>query len=447
MSSSTINSQGFSGVSLENIVQFSQSRKEPKQILELRKKALEIFFTLDFPSWAPNIDECDIESLQWCVPSHLKNITSLQDLPDDVSCTLRSLGVSDGNTFSGSSLQYETNSLYHSLEKELQEKGVIFTSIEHAFFQYPELFFPYFETVVSCFEHKFSALHFAVFSGGSFLYVPEGVHLSKPVQSYFRMNSELSGQFEHTLIIAEKNSSLHYMEGCSAPEYKSPSLHAGCVEIIVKEGAKVQYSSIENWSKNTFNLNTKKARVEKGGHIEWVSANMGSKVSMLYPCSVLEGEKSSSSYMGFSFTGEGQVHDLGAKSIHRGKNTSSRIISKSLVQNGGESRFRSTIFIGENAEETSVQSVCDTLVSGNTSIAFAYPEFEMKRSDASLSHEASAGKLNEEDIFFLCARGFSFDEAEITLVQNFFRPVVKSFPVEYAVEINEGIEKSFFKKI
>ena len=341
----------------------------------------------------------------------------------------------------GAGSQYESTIVYHNLKKEWEQQGVIFEDCSKALREHGDLFKKYFMT--SCVPvtlHKFAALHGAVWSSGSFIYVPPKVKVKIPIQAYFRMNAASGGQFEHTLIIVDKNAECHYIEGCSAPQYAVNSLHAGCVEIHVAENARARYSSIENWSKNTYNLNTKRAVVQKNGVIEWVNGNMGSKVTMLYPTSVLVGENAKSDFLGVAFAGKGQNQDTGTKVYHLAKNTKSTVRSKSISKDGGITSYRGLIHIKNGAKDCKSHVECDALMMDNVSQSNTFPYMDVKENDVDLGHEATVGKISDEQVFYLMSRGLSQEQASQMIVSGFIEPIVKALPLEYAVELNRLIE-------
>ncbi|MDO8656442.1 MAG: Fe-S cluster assembly protein SufB, partial [Nanoarchaeota archaeon] len=341
----------------------------------------------------------------------------------------------------GVGAQYDGGVVYHNVLQSLKDKGVIFENMDVAVHKYPELVQQYFMTqCIPINDHKFIMLHAAVWAGGTFIYIPKGVKVELPLQAYFRMNEKSGGQFEHTLIIVDEGAELHYVEGCSSPRYSTNSVHAGCVEIFVKEGAKMHYSSIENWSRNVYNLNTKRALVDKDATMIWVSGNMGSKVSMLYPCSVLRGSGAKSDSLGIAFAGEGQTQDIGAKAIHAAPYTTSTIHSKSISKNGGVSSYRGLVKIMPNAKGSKTNVVCDALILDEKSISNTYPHLKIDNHDVDAAHEARVGKISEETIFYLQSRGLSEDDAVRMIVSGFIQPIIRQLPLEYAVELNKLIE-------
>ena len=367
--------------------------------------------------------------------------TSWDDVPDDIKNTFDKLGIPEAEkkSLAGVGAQYDSEVVYHSMKDELIKQGVIYTDVETAVREYPDIVKEHFMKCVPITDHKFTALHAAVWSGGSFVYVPKGVKLDYPLQSYFRLNSPESGQFEHTLIIVEEGASLHFIEGCSAPKYNKVNLHAGCVELYVKDNAYLRYSTIENWSKNMMNLNTKKAIVGKNASMIWVSGSFGSHVSMLYPLSVLNGEGAKTEYTGISFAGATQNLDTGFKVIHNAPRTSSVINSKSISKNGGKCTYRSLVRITENAKKSKSTVSCESLMLDDISVSDTIPVNDIRADDVEFSHEATIGKLSDKTIFYLMSRGISEEDAKAMIVRGFAYPISKELPVEYAVEMNNLI--------
>jgi Fe-S cluster assembly protein SufB len=428
----------------ESVVrEISKQKNEPAWLLENRLAALKLFFNTPLPTWGPDLSKLDLNSIIYFARPDAKEESSWSDVPDEIKTTFARLGIPEAekHALSGVGAQYDSDVIYHRLKKEWSKLGVIFENMDVAVKMYPELVKKYFMTeCVPAKDHKFTMLHAAVWSGGTFIYVPKNVKIKLPLQAYFRMNVRSGGQFEHTLIIADEGSEVHYIEGCSAPRYNQNSLHAGCVEIFVKKGARVRYSSIENWSKNTYNLNTKRSLVDENGVIEWVSGNMGSGTTMLYPSSILRGRGARSDSLGVAFAGPGQNQDTGAKAIHLAPNTSSNIISKSISVGGGINTFRGLIKIASQAIGVKSSMACDALLIGEKSVANTIPELQIKNDEVNVSHEARIGKIGEEEIFFLQSRGLSETEAVRLAVSGFIEPIIKTLPVEYALELNKLIE-------
>ena len=429
------------GLSADIVREISKKKKEPKWVLDLRLKALEIYNKLEMPTWGPDLSELKMDEISTYVKPKTDMKSKWDDVPNEIKDTFEKLGIpkAENEYLAGVGAQYDSEVVYHSMREELLKQGVIYTDIEVAIREYPDLVKKYLSKCVPMTDHKFVALHYAVFSGGSFVYVPKNVKLDMPLQSYFRLNSPESGQFEHTLIIVEEGASLHFIEGCSAPKYNKVNLHAGCVELFVKEGGYLRYSTIENWSRNMMNLNTKKAIVEKDAKVDWVSGSFGSKVSMLYPMSILKGDNAKTEYTGISFAGAGQNLDTGFKVVHIGKNTSSVITSRSISKNGGIATYRSLVSVLPNATNSSCSVTCDGLMLDDISRSDTVPVNNIENGQVSFSHEAKVGKISEKAIFYLMSRGLSEEDAKAMIVRGFANPVSKELPVEYAVEMNRLI--------
>jgi len=432
------------GINEELIRQISFQKGEPEWMLEKRLEALRIFNELELPKWGPNLNKLNLDEIHYYVkPNAKKNSTSWDDVPQDIKNTFEKLGIpkAEREVLAGVGAQYDSEVIYHSLKQELKDKGVIFLDCDEALIQHPELFKKYFMTTcVPVNLHKFAALHGAVWSGGTFIYIPKNVKLNEPLQAYFRMNAKSGGQFEHTLIILDEGAEAHYIEGCSAPQYSKNSIHAGCVEIHVAKNARMRYSSIENWSKNTYNLNTKRALVYENAIMEWVNGNMGSCITMLYPCSILLGENSSSDYIGVAFAGKDQFQDTGCKVYHLAPNTSSKIISKGISKDGGISSYRGLVQIKKGCKNVKSSVKCDGLMLDNESKALTFPAMDVHENDVKVSHEAAVGKVGEDQLFYLMSRGLSEEEATKMIVLGFIEPIVRELPLEYAVELNRLIE-------
>lgn len=412
-------------------------------MLAKRQKALELFFAAPCPTWGPDVSVIDFDALIYFVRPDVEQAKTWDTIPADIKSTFDKLGIprAEQDLLAGVGAQYDSDVIYHNLKAEWEELGVIFANMDEALQQYPELVEKFFMTsCVPMHDHKFAMLHAAVWSGGTFIYVPPDVKVTIPLQAYFRMNAKHGGQFEHTLIIADKGSELHYIEGCSAPRFTVQSLHAGCVEIHVMEGARVRYSSIENWSKNTFNLNTKRALVDKNGVMEWVNGNFGSGMTMLYPTSVLRGVGSHSDFLGVAFAGEGQVQDTGAKMIHTAPSTSSTIRSKSVSKDGGKSVYRGFVHVAPKADGATVSVVCDALLLDAASKSDTLPTMKIENSTSTVVHEATAGRIGDDELFYLMSRGMDADHARRMLVNGFIDPIVRALPLEYAVELNKLID-------
>mgnify|MGYP001201523369 CR=1 FL=1 len=432
------------GISEEVVRQISEDKEEPEWMLDKRLNALNIFNKKPMPNFGPDLSDLNLDKIYFYMkPDANKNSKNWEEVPEDIRKTYEKLGIPEAEkkALAGVGAQYESEVIYHNLKKDLGEKGVVFLDMDEAVKQYPELVKKYFMTnCVSPALHKFTALHAAVWSGGSFIYVPKGIKVELPLQAYFRMNAKQGGQFEHTLIIADEGSEIHYIEGCSAPQYIENSLHVGCVEIHVLKNAKVRYSSIENWSKNTYNLNTKRAIVHENSIMEWVNGNLGSKTTMLYPCSILIGKKAKTDYIGIAYAGNNQFQDTGCKVYHLAENTSSHIISKGISKEGGISSYRGLVDIKKGSVNSKSNVRCDGLILDNKSKVLTFPAMEISENNVEVSHEAVVGKIQEEQLFYLMSRGLSEKEATKMIVSGFIEPVVKELPLEYAVELNKLIE-------
>ena len=429
------------GLTPEIISEISEQKNDPQWMREFRQKALEVYNELELPTWGPSLKELNMDEIATYVRPKTDMKSNWDDVPEDIKDTFDKLGIPEAEkkSLAGVGAQYDSEVVYHSIKEELVKQGVIYTDMETAVREYPDLVKKHFMKCVPVTDHKFVALHGAVWSGGSFVYVPKGVKVDIPLQSYFRLNSPESGQFEHTLIIVDEGASLHFIEGCSAPKYNKVNLHAGCVELYVKKNAYLRYSTIENWSKNMLNLNTKKAIVEEGGQIDWVTGSFGSKISMLYPLSVLNGKGAKTEYTGISFAGHGQDLDTGFKVIHNAENTSSVINSKSISKNGGKATYRSLVKIRPNAKNSKCSVSCESLMLDDISASDTIPVNDVETDEVEFSHEAKIGKISDKTIFYLMSRGISEEDAKAMIVRGFAYPIAKELPVEYAVEMNNLI--------
>ncbi len=429
------------GLTEDVIREISKQKDEPDWMLELRLKALEVYEKLDMPTWGPDLSELDMSKIATYVKPKSDMKKSWDDVPEDIKNTFDSLGIPEAEkeSLAGVGAQYDSEIVYHSIKDELVKQGVIYTDFDTAVKKYPDLVKEYFTKCVPITDHKFIALHYAVWSGGSFVYVPKNTKVEIPLQSYFRLNAPGAGQFEHTLIIVDEGSSLQFIEGCSAPKYNEINLHAGCVELFVKEGSFLRYSTIENWSKNMMNLNTKKVIVDKNGKIEWVTGSFGSKISMLYPMSILNGENAKCEFTGISFAGKGQNLDTGLKIVHNAKNTSSVVNSKSISKDGGICTFRSNVNIRKLAKSSKSSVSCESLMLDSISRSDTIPVNNIETEDVTFSHEAKIGKISDKAIFYLMSRGISEEEAKAMIVRGFADPISKALPLEYAVEMNNLI--------
>lgn len=427
------------GISEAVVRKISESNNEPNWMLELRLKSLALFQEKGLPSWWPSLERLNLDDIYYFAkPEWGWDNKTWDDVPENIKSTFERLGIPEAEraVLAGVGAQYDSEVVYHSLKTELKEKGVIFEDMSVALSDHEDIVRRHFMRAVPPSDHKFAALHGAVWSGGTFLYIPKWVQIDAPLQAYFRMNVRAGGQFEHTLIIVEDEATAHYIEGCSAPKYGTASLHAGCVEIYVGKNAKMRYSSVENWSIDTYNLNTKRAIVEEGGSIEWVGWNLGSWVTMLYPCSVLKWDNSRALHFGIAFANKDQETDTGAKVIHIGKNTSSEVVSKSLSKNGGVSIYRGLIDIKKSAKNAVSKVDCDGLILDNLSRSDTIPDIRVATDDALIAHEASVGKINEDTLFYLMSRGIDEAEAKTLIVRGFVSPLMKELPLEYAAEMN-----------
>lgn len=432
------------GLSEEVVRLISKDKNEPEWMLNKRLNALRVFNEKEMPNWGPDLSALDLNNISFYMkPNAKKNSKDWKDVPTDIRKTYERLGIPEAErkALAGVGAQYDSEVLYHNMKENLEKQGVVFLDMDLAVKEYPEMVKKYFMTnCVSPTLHKFAALHAAVWSGGSYIYVPKEVKVELPLQAYFRMNAKLGGQFEHTLIIADEGSEISYIEGCSSPIYLEDSLHAGCVEIHVLKNARVRYSSIENWSKNVYNLNTKRAIVHENGIMEWINGNNGSKLTMLYPCSVLIGKNSKTEYIGIAYAGKGQYQDTGCKVYHLAENTSSKVISKGISKDSGVASYRGLVSIKKGAINSKSSVRCDGLMLDNQSKALTFPAMEVAESQVQVSHEAVVGKIQEEQLFYLMSRGLSEQEAVKMIVLGFIEPIVKELPLEYAVELNRLIE-------
>ncbi|MFC1768752.1 Fe-S cluster assembly protein SufB [Nanoarchaeota archaeon] len=431
------------GLTEDVIRTISKHKDEPDWMLKHRLKCFEIYKKKKIPKWGPDLSKLDMGKIKYFVePDAKKNSKKWEDVDPKIKETFDKLGIPEAEqkALSGVGAQFDSDVVYHNLKKSLTKMGVIFEDCDIAIKKYPDLFKRYFMKAVNPNLHKYAALHGAVWSGGTFLYVPKGVEVKLPLQAYFRMNSVSMGQFEHTLIIVEEGAKVHYIEGCSAPKFNEFSIHAGCVEIFAKKDSRVRYSSVENWSINTYNLNTKRAIVEENSVIEWVGGNLGSGVTMLYPCSMLVGRNSSADHIAIAFAKNGQNQDTGAKIFHLAPNTSSKVVSKSLCVDGGVTSYRGIIQIGKEAKNSKSNVKCDALIKDNGSRSNTYPDIDIKGEKSDVGHEATVGKINEEMLFYLMSRGLDEDQAMQMIVSGFIEPVVKELPLEYAVELNKLIQ-------
>lgn len=440
--SSNISLKKEYGLNEELIRNLSKEKEEPDWVLDIRLKALKLFNELQDPDWGPDISYLDINKIATYVKPINNEKRKWEDVPEDIRDVFDKLGIPEAEKeqLAGSGAQFDSEVVYHNLTEDLKKQGVIYTSFDEGVRLYPELVKEYFTKAVPINDHKYIALHYALFSGGSFVYIPKNAKLDRPLQSYFRLNEKGAGQFEHTLIIVDEGAELQFIEGCSAPGYNELNLHAGCVELFVKKNAYLRFSTIENWSKNMLNLNTKKCYVEENGKIEWIMGSFGSKVSMLYPLSVLNGKNAKCEFTNISFAGHGQNLDTGLKIIHNAENTSSVVNSKSISKDGGICTFRSNVHVRKNASNSNVSLSCESLMMDSISRSDTIPANTIETDDVSYAHEATIGKISDEAIYYLMTRGMSEEDAKSLIVRGFAEPIAKAFPVEYAVEMNRLIE-------
>jgi len=431
-----------SGLTPAIVQKISEEKHDPEWMRLFRLKSLQTYNEMPLPSWGPPLDGLDIENIVTYVRPNTPMRGKWSDVPDDIKNTFERLGIPKAERLSlaGVGAQYDSEVVYHNVRAEVAAKGVVYTDIESALTgPYAEMVRKHFMKLVPPTDHKFAALHGAVWSGGSFVYVPPGVSVEIPLQSYFRLNAPGAGQFEHTLIIVDKGAYLHFIEGCSAPKYNVANLHAGCVELFVGEGARLRYSTIENWSKNMYNLNTKRARVEKDGIMEWVSGSFGSHTSCLYPMTILKGENSRMEFTGITFAGNGQNLDTGAKVVHAAPHTTSHISTKSISRDGGISTFRSAVVAAPEAVGSKSAVSCESLMIDDRSRSDTIPVMDIRCDDVDVGHEAKIGRISEQAIFYLMSRGLSEDDARALIVGGFAEPIAKELPLEYAVEMNNLI--------
>ncbi|AVM65318.1 MULTISPECIES: Fe-S cluster assembly protein SufB [Dietzia] len=431
------------GLSEAVVRDISAKKNESEWMLDKRLKALKIFDKKPMPKWGSDLSGIDFDNIKYFVRSTEKQATSWEDLPEDIKNTYDKLGIPEAEKqrlVAGVAAQYESEVVYHQIREDLESQGVIFMDTDTALKEHPEFFEEYFGSVIPSGDNKFSALNTAVWSGGSFIYVPKGVHVDIPLQAYFRINTENMGQFERTLIIVDEDAYVHYVEGCTAPIYKSDSLHSAVVEIIVKKGGRCRYTTIQNWSNNVYNLVTKRARAEEGATMEWIDGNIGSKVTMKYPAVWLTGEHAKGEVLSVAFAGEGQHQDTGSKMLHLAPNTSSNIVSKSVARGGGRSAYRGLIQINPGAKGSKSNVECDALLVDNISRSDTYPYIDIREDDVTLGHEATVSKVSQDQLFYLMSRGLAEDEAMAMIVRGFVEPIAKELPMEYALELNRLIE-------
>ncbi|GAA2668512.1 MULTISPECIES: Fe-S cluster assembly protein SufB [Actinoplanes] len=432
--------RGLSEAVVRNI---SALKSEPQWMLDLRLKGLRLFGRKPMPNWGADLTGIDFQNIKYFVRSTEKQAATWDDLPADIKNTYDKLGIPEAEKqrlVSGVAAQYESEVVYHAIREDLEQQGVLFLDTDTALREHEELFREYFGTVIPVGDNKFAALNTATWSGGSFIYVPKGVHVDIPLQAYFRINTENMGQFERTLIIADEGSYIHYVEGCTAPIYSSDSLHSAVVEIVVKKNARVRYTTIQNWSNNVYNLVTKRATCEEGATMEWVDGNIGSKVTMKYPAVYMTGAHAKGEVLSIAMAGAGQHQDSGAKMVHAAPHTSSTIISKSIARGGGRTSYRGLVQVLEGAAHSKSTVKCDALLVDTISRSDTYPYVDIREDDVNMGHEATVSKVSEDQLFYLMSRGLTEDEAMAMIVRGFIEPIAKELPMEYALELNRLIE-------
>jgi Fe-S cluster assembly protein SufB len=432
--------RGLSEAVVRNI---SALKSEPQWMLDLRLKGLRLFDRKPMPNWGADLTGIDFQNIKYFVRSTEKQAASWEDLPEDIKATYDKLGIPEAEKqrlVAGVAAQYESEVVYHAIREDLEQQGVLFLDTDTALREHEELFKEYFGTVIPVGDNKFAALNTSVWSGGSFIYVPKGVHVDIPLQAYFRINTENMGQFERTLIIADEGSYIHYVEGCTAPIYSSDSLHSAVVEIVVKKNARVRYTTIQNWSNNVYNLVTKRATCEEGATMEWVDGNIGSKVTMKYPAVYMTGAHAKGEVLSIAMAGEGQHQDSGAKMVHAAPHTSSTIISKSIARGGGRTSYRGLVQVLEGSSSSKSTVKCDALLVDTISRSDTYPYVDIREDDVNMGHEATVSKVSEDQLFYLMSRGLTEDEAMAMIVRGFIEPIAKELPMEYALELNRLIE-------
>ncbi len=431
------------GLSEAVVRDISARKNEPQWMLDLRLKGLKLFDRKPMPTWGSDLTGIDFQNIKYFVRSTEKQAASWDDLPEDIKRTYDRLGIPEAEKqrlVAGVAAQYESEVVYHQIREDLEEKGVIFLDTDTGLREHEDVFKEYFGSVIPVGDNKFASLNTAVWSGGSFIYVPKGVHVDIPLQAYFRINTENMGQFERTLIIADEGSYVHYVEGCTAPIYSSDSLHSAVVEIIVKKDARVRYTTIQNWSNNVYNLVTKRAVAHAGATMEWVDGNIGSKVTMKYPAVYLLGEHANGETLSIAFAGEGQHQDAGAKMVHAAPRTSSNIISKSVARGGGRTSYRGLVQVQEGAHHSRSTVRCDALLVDDVSRSDTYPYVDVREDDVTMGHEATVSKVSDDQLFYLMSRGMTEEEAMAMIVRGFVEPIARELPMEYALELNRLIE-------
>ncbi len=431
------------GLNEEVVNHISDMKSEPQWMRDLRLKSLKLFDKKPMPKWGAELGGIDFDNIKYFVRSTEEQAQTWEDLPEDIKNTYDKLGIPEAEKarlVAGVAAQYESEVVYHKINEELERQGVIFLDTDTALKEHEELFKEHFGTVIPIGDNKFASLNSAVWSGGSFIYVPKGVHVTIPLQAYFRINTENMGQFERTLIIVDEDAYVHYVEGCTAPIYSSDSLHSAVVEIIVKKGARCRYTTIQNWSSNVYNLVTKRATCEEGATMEWVDGNIGSKVTMKYPAVYLMGPHAKGETLSIAFAGEGQHQDTGSKMVHCAPHTSSSIVSKSVARSGGRAAYRGLVQVQPGATHSSSGVMCDALLVDDVSRSDTYPYVDIREEDVSMAHEATVSKVSEDQLFYLMSRGMSETEATAMIVRGFIEPIARELPMEYALELNRLIE-------
>lgn len=430
------------GLSRKVVEEISRQKNEPEWMLNFRLKALEIFESKAMPKWGPDLSVIDFSNIHYYLRTTDKPVRNWDEVPDEVKSTFDRLGIPEAERkfLAGAGAQFDSEAVYHNLNEKLEKQGVIFMDMDTAVREHPELVRTYFGTVIPSVDNKFAALNSAVWSGGSFIYVPKGVHVELPLQAYFRINARNMGQFERTLIIADEGSSVHYLEGCSAPTYSTDSLHSAVVEILVRPQANVQYTTIQNWSKNVYNLVTKRAIAQKGAQMFWLDCNLGSKITMKYPAVFLTGEGAKGKVLSLALANDGQHQDAGAKMIHAAPNTTSTIISKSISKGTGRTSYRGLVKVLPNATGAKSHVKCDALLIDSASRSDTYPTLDVHEDDAEVAHEATVTKIGEEQLFYLMSRGLTEAEANSLVVNGFLKDIVMTLPMEYAIEMNRLVE-------
>ena len=431
------------GLNEDVVRDISAKKGEPEWMLDLRLKGLRLFDKKPMPAWGSDLTGIDFDNIKYFVRSTEKQATSWEELPEDIKNTYDKLGIPEAEKqrlVAGVAAQYESEVVYHKIREDLEEQGVIFLDTDTGLREYEDMYREYFGSVIPVGDNKFAALNTAVWSGGSFIYVPKGVHVEIPLQAYFRINTENMGQFERTLIIVDEDAYVHYVEGCTAPIYSSDSLHSAVVEIVVKKGARCRYTTIQNWSTNVYNLVTKRAIAHEGATMEWVDGNLGSKVTMKYPAVWMTGPHARGETLSIAFAGEKQHQDAGAKMVHAAPHTSSSIISKSVARGGGRTSYRGLVQVHEGAHHSKSAVKCDALLVDDISRSDTYPYVDVREDDVAMGHEATVSKVSEDQLFYLMSRGLDEDEAMATIVRGFVEPIARELPMEYALELNRLIE-------